>query len=345
MQNNIPWIEKYRPCRFDDIVLDPMNRVFFRNILSRKYFPNLMFYGPPGTGKTTTIINLINEYQAITNPHNVSLGKNKEGIIHLNASDERGIDIIRNQINQFVKSNHLFEPGLKFVILDEVDYMTKNAQQALKSLLQMCRPNVRFCLICNYISKIDESLQNEFICVRFNQLPKNEIYKFIRNITETEGVSITPGEIESIQTNYYSDIRSMINFIQLNSASSEQTERKELKIVCSDNWDKIHGLLRQSTLLSGNGRHCVASVLGDVELYIHELSIQYNIDKRNILNSYFNYVIRTYPEIIVPGFLSIVENVVHTTDDVPIKSVLAYFCSNLANHYQTTACHTITSVR
>jgi len=342
MQNNIPWIEKYRPGRFDDIVLDPMNRVFFKNILSRKYFPNLMFYGPPGTGKTTTIINLINEYQAISNTSAVSMGKNKEGIIHLNASDERGIDIIRNQINQFVKSNHLFEPGLKFVILDEVDYMTKNAQQALKSLLQMCRPNVRFCLICNYISKIDESLQNEFICVRFNQLPKHEIYKFIRNITETEGVSITAGEIESIQTNYYSDIRSMINFIQLNSA---QTERKELKIVCSDNWEKIHALLRQSTFLADNPYSCSASILREVELYIHELSIQYNIDKRSILNSYFNYVIRTYPEIISPAFLSIVENVVHTTDDVPIKSVLAYFCSNLANHYQTTACPTLTSVR
>jgi DNA polymerase III delta prime subunit len=203
--------------------------------------------------------------------------------------------------------------------------MTKNAQQALKSLLQMCRPNVRFCLICNYISKIDESLQNEFICVRFNQLPKHEIYKFIRNITETEGVSITPSEIESIQTNYYSDIRSMINFIQLNSTSSEKALDTELKIVCSDNWERIHALLRLAP--SGEFR--------EVELYIHELSIQYNIDKRNILNSYFNYVIRTYPEIISPAFLSIVENVVHTTDDVPIKSVLAYFCSNLANHYQT----------
>jgi DNA polymerase III delta prime subunit len=86
MQNNIPWIEKYRPGRFDDIVLDPLNRVLFKNILTRRYFPNLMFYGPPGTGKTTTIINLINEYQAVNNPLVLSVGKNKEGIIHLNAS-------------------------------------------------------------------------------------------------------------------------------------------------------------------------------------------------------------------------------------------------------------------
>jgi DNA polymerase III delta prime subunit len=101
-------------------------------------------------------------------------------VIHLNASDERGIDIIRNQIYQFVKSNNFFDVGLKFVILDEVDYMTKNAQQALKFLLQNSFYNVRFCLICNYISKIDESLKNEFICVRFNQLPKEDIFNFIK---------------------------------------------------------------------------------------------------------------------------------------------------------------------
>jgi replication factor C subunit 3/5 len=169
-KENIPWVEKYRPNKFIDIVLDPINRQIFQNILDGNYFPNLLFYGPPGTGKTTTIINMINEYQIKYNQ------KNKGMVIHLNASDERGIDIIRNQIYQFVKSKNFFEAGLKFVILDEVDYMTKNAQQALKYLLQSsCYNNVRFCLICNYISKIDESLKNEFLCIRFNQLPKEEI--------------------------------------------------------------------------------------------------------------------------------------------------------------------------
>ena len=177
-KQNIPWVEKYRPNNFDDIVLDPINRKIFQNILDKNYFPNLLFYGPPGTGKTTTIINIINEYQVRYNQ------KNKGTIIHLNASDERGIDIIRSQIYQFVKSKNFFDAGLKFVILDEVDYMTKNAQQALKYLLQSSCYNVRFCLICNYISKIDESLKNEFICIRFNQLPKNDIYKFIKNITK-----------------------------------------------------------------------------------------------------------------------------------------------------------------
>ena len=166
---SIPWIEKFRPSDFEDIVLDPLNKEILQNIINTSYFTNLLLYGPPGTGKTTTIINLINKYQEINNE------KNRGLVIHLNASDERGIDIIRNQINQFVNSKTLFTKGMKFVILDEVDYMTKNAQQALKYLLQNYSNNVRFCLICNYISRIDEGLQNEFLRLRFNQLPQEKI--------------------------------------------------------------------------------------------------------------------------------------------------------------------------
>ena len=126
----IPWVEKYRPNNFDDIVLDKYNKIIFNNILKKNYIPNILLFGPPGTGKTTTIINLINKFQHNNNQQNKGL------MIHLNASDERGIDIIRNQINNFVNSKTLFNQGTKFIILDEVDYMTKNAQFALKYLLQ-----------------------------------------------------------------------------------------------------------------------------------------------------------------------------------------------------------------
>ena len=130
MMTSSVFIEKHRPTKFENIVLDPLNKKILTNIINTSYFPNLLFYGPPGTGKTTTIINLVNAYQEKLNQ------KNKELMIHLNASDERGIDIIRSQISQFVNSKTLFNQGMKFVILDEVDYMTKNAQQALRYLLQ-----------------------------------------------------------------------------------------------------------------------------------------------------------------------------------------------------------------
>ena len=289
---NIPWVEKYRPSNFDDIVLEPLNRQLFQNILNNNYFPNLLFYGPPGTGKTTTIMNLISEY-------NNRYNKNSKGsVIHLNASDERGIDIIRNQIFQFVKSNNFFNNGLKFVILDEVDYMTKNAQHALKYLLQTTSYNVRYCLICNYISKVDTSLKNEFISIRFNQLPSNDIHSFIKQIIDNEKLNINNETIEMIQNMYNSDIRSMINFIQLN-----QTYNKlESNILTSSIWEEMLIILttpKKQPLLN---------------TYIQELSIKYNIDKKTIIKKYLNYIIRNKSNLITENFLIKIELLLHTND-------------------------------
>jgi DNA polymerase III delta prime subunit len=310
---SIPWIEKYRPTNFDSIVLDSINRTLFENILKKKHFPNLLFYGPPGTGKTTTIINLINEYQKKNS------GGGKGSVIHLNASDERGIDIIRNQINQFVRSMSLFETGFKFVILDEVDYMTKNAQQALKYLLQTSTYNVRFCLICNYISKIDESLQNEFICVRFNQLPKKDIYHFIKSITEKENIEITDENIDTIQTIYHSDIRSMINFLQLN----QNIENLGKNIIHRGVWEQIHALLSSST-----DDHVEPDIFG----FIHDISIKYNMDKKNIIQTYLNYVIRNYPQLVSGVFLNIVEKIIQN-QEIKNEHVIYYFIFSLRSYY------------
>jgi replication factor C subunit 3/5 len=230
LKNSTPWVEKYRPAVFEEIVLDPLNKKLLKNIIDNNYFPNLLFYGPPGTGKTTTIINLVNMYQEKMNL------KNKGLMIHLNASDERGIDIIRNQINSFVNSKSLFGEGMKFVILDEVDYMTKTAQIALRYLLNNYNNNynVRFCLICNYISRIDESLQTEFVRMRFNQLPESDIIKFLQKINENENLQIKPDILVSIQKYFMSDIRSMINYMQTN-----QDLIHECKIIKNDLWVKL----------------------------------------------------------------------------------------------------------
>ena len=229
MNNSIPWVEKYRPDSFENIVLDKNNEILFKNIIEMNLFPNLLFYGPPGTGKTTTIINLIKKYQEKYNQVHKSL------VIHLNASDERGIEIIRSQIMQFINSKPLFSKGVKFVILDEVDYMTKNAQQALKYLLQTYNKNVKFCLICNYISKIDESLKKEFIRLKFNQLPCEKIYSFIEKIVIAEELNITKNDIISIQKLFKSDIRSMINFLQSNQ-EFKTTENMKIKIISDSIW-------------------------------------------------------------------------------------------------------------
>jgi DNA polymerase III delta prime subunit len=293
--NGVPWVESYRPKIFEDIVLDPLNRQILKNIIDTSYFPNLLFYGPPGTGKTTTIINLINAYQAKLNI------KNKDLIIHLNASDERGIDIIRNQINFFVNSKPLFHTGMKFVILDEVDYMTKNAQQALRYLLQNYTGSVRFCLICNYISKIDEGLQNEFIRLRFNQLPKDDIIHFLNHISESEKLNISLKSLSCIQKLYKSDIRSMINFMQSNQDIVKlQNNEPILYIIDSDVWENIINMVSKRENIE------------TVKNYIHKISTEYNIDKKNIINDFLNYIIRNHSKYVSKDFLNFVENLMHS---------------------------------
>lgn len=207
---NIPWSEKYRPKLFENILLDESNKTFLNKILETNVFPNLLFYGPPGTGKTTTIINLINKYQ-LNNYKKI----NSSLLIHLNASDDRGIDIIRNNIYNFINSNNLFNDGIKFIILDEVDYMTKLAQQALKTLIQETnKNNVKFCLICNYISKIFNGLSDEFIKIRFNNIDSKHIINLLQNINKIENLNINKKNLEIICNYYENDIRSMINYLQ-----------------------------------------------------------------------------------------------------------------------------------
>jgi replication factor C subunit 3/5 len=303
----IPLVERWRPTKFEDIVLDPLNKQILGNIIETSYFPNLLFYGPPGTGKTTTIINLINAYQA-------KIGiKNKDLIIHLNASDERGIDIIRNQISFFVNSKPLFHGGMKFVILDEVDYMTKNAQQALRYLLQNYSNTARFCLICNYICKIDEGLQNEFLRLRFNQLPNKEIIIFLKNISKFENLNIDEKSLMCIQKLYKSDIRSMINFMQsnqdifkLNNSSKENNSNSKsiinFNIIDNNVWESLSNKIFEKTSL-------------DILVSeIHNISIKYNIDKKNIIKDYLNYIIRNKSYIITSEFLEFVENLMHSQE-------------------------------
>ena len=313
--NGVPWVEFFRPKFFEDIVLDPLNRQILKNIIETSYFPNLLFYGPPGTGKTTTIINLINAYQT-------KIGiKNKDLIIHLNASDERGIDIIRNQISFFVNSKPLFHTGMKFVILDEVDYMTKNAQQALRYLLQNYTSNVRFCLICNYISKIDEGLQNEFIRLRFNQLPKNDIIKFLKNISTSENLNMSEKSISCIQKLYKSDIRSMINFMQSNQDIVNQDN--EFNIIDNDVWENLISKLSKREKIDS------------IKDYVHSISINYNIDKKNIIKDFLNYIIRNHPKYVNNSFLNYIENLMHSqiqNNNIHIYYALSRLTSFISTH-------------
>ena len=207
--STLPWTEKYRPKLFNNIIIDDIIKETLINSIKKDCIPNLLLYGPPGTGKTTTIINYIKLYQKEYNQ------EFNELVIHLNASHDRGIETIRNEIHTFVNSSTMFNKGTKFIILDEIDYMTEPGQITLKNIiLKYKSENIKFFIICNYISKVIQCLQNEFIILKINTLNKCNIENLLNNIIKSENINVSKCKVKNLISLYKYDIRSMINELQ-----------------------------------------------------------------------------------------------------------------------------------
>lgn len=200
-----PWIEKYRPQTLNDIVLNKMNKTILDNMINKNHFSNLILYGPPGTGKTTTILCLMNDY--------CKLHKCSNNYIHLNASHERGIEVIRNQIFNFTEKNNLFGSVRKFVLLDEVDSMTKQAQNNLSIVIQNCKNDVTFILICNFLNRVIERLRCSFTILHFNNT-SNICDDFIHKCLKNENVKISEEKVRLIKRANSHDLRSVLNQLQ-----------------------------------------------------------------------------------------------------------------------------------
>ncbi|GMI10300.1 hypothetical protein TrRE_jg11793 [Triparma retinervis] len=153
----LPWVEKYRPSSLTDLVAHEEIISVLTKLIESDKLPHLLLYGPPGTGKTSTIIAMAKKMYGEK--------KYKGMVLELNASDERGIDVVRNQIREFAGTRQLFSSGTKLILLDECDAMTSDAQFALRRIIEKYSTSTRFCLICNYVSKIIPALQSR--CTRF----------------------------------------------------------------------------------------------------------------------------------------------------------------------------------
>ena len=299
-KGSIPWVEKYRPDVFDNIILDNNNRELFKNILKKNHFPNLLLHGPPGIGKTTTIINLIDNYKKQNNE------ESKTSVIHLNASDERGIDIIRNNICNFVTSDNLFSKGMKFVILDEVDYMTRIAQQALKCLIQEYSNGIRYCLICNYISKIDNSLRYEFVKVRFNKLNEYDIFNYLNKINKEENINMSDKTIKNIIEIYDSDIRSMINYMQSNIYN-------KINILDNNVYNNLLNINKNNNLQVFN------KTLNTIEQ-------GYKINKKLILKNYIEFILHNKLDLLNSNIIEELEYIIHNLGTEELVENYIYFC-------------------
>jgi replication factor C subunit 3/5 len=181
-------------------------------LIDNDNLPHLLFYGPPGTGKTSTIVAAAKRMY----------GKSYSSMaLELNASDARGIDVVRNEIKDFAGTRQLFRTGTKLIILDEADAMTSDAQFALRRVMEKFTKNARFCLICNYVSKIIPALQSRCTRFRFAPLSQEQIQGRLLEVAKTEKCNYTEDGIQAILRLSGGDMRRVLNLLQSTTMSSE----------------------------------------------------------------------------------------------------------------------------
>ncbi|ORY36540.1 P-loop containing nucleoside triphosphate hydrolase protein [Rhizoclosmatium globosum] len=204
-EDSLPWVEKYRPSQLDELISHGDIIQSVSKFIDQNKLPHLLFYGPPGTGKTSMILAVARKLYG---------PKYKSMILELNASDDRGIDVVREQIKNFASTKKIFSSGFKLIILDECDAMTQVAQNALRRIVEKYTQNVRFCIICNYVSKIIPALQSRCTRFRFAPIPESFIRTRLDHVVAAESINITETGRSALLKLSKGDMRRMLNILQ-----------------------------------------------------------------------------------------------------------------------------------
>ncbi|EGX90624.1 activator 1 41 kDa subunit [Cordyceps militaris CM01] len=211
-----PWVEKYRPKSLDDIAAQEHTVTVLQRTLQAANLPHMLFYGPPGTGKTSTILALAKQ---LYGPEMM-----KSRVLELNASDERGISIVRDKVKNFARMQLTNPPAgyrdkypcppFKIIILDEADSMTQDAQSALRRTMEIYSKITRFCLICNYVTRIIDPLASRCSKFRFKSLDQGSAKKRLEEIATAESVPVDDGAIDALIRCSEGDLRKAVTFLQ-----------------------------------------------------------------------------------------------------------------------------------
>lgn len=223
-----PWVEKFRPQSLADVaahrdIIDTIDR-----LTSENKMPHLLLYGPPGTGKTSTILAVARKLFGVQ-MHNM--------VLELNASDERGIDVVRQQIQDFASTQSFSfgaKASVKLVLLDEADAMTKDAQFALRRVIERYTKSTRFALICNNVNKIIPALQSRCTRFRFAPLDAVHVNERLKHVITAEGLDVTEDGLTALVRLSNGDMRKALNILQSTHMASKQIT-EEAVYLCTGN--------------------------------------------------------------------------------------------------------------
>ncbi len=216
---NRPWVEKYRPRILDDVVNQKGIVKRLKQFVKDKSMPHLIFAGPAGTGKTTSALAIVRDLYGRRMLVNRTY-------LELNASDARGIDVIRTYIKDFAKARPPIDISFKILILDEADNMTSPAQQALRRTMEKYTNNCRMILICNYSNKIIPPIQSRCVVFRFSSLNNDDIKKRVKYIAQQENITLTPDGLNALTDVSRGDCRRAINYLQSCGTISKKIDQE-----------------------------------------------------------------------------------------------------------------------
>jgi len=275
MKNHSLLVEKYRPTNIDNYVGNENIKSTIKDYISQNDIQNLLFYGPAGTGKTT-LAKLI--------------AKNIDcDLLYINASDERGIETIRDKVSGFASTMSF--KALKIVILDEADFLTIMAQASLRNVIETFSRSTRFILTCNYLERIIDPLQSR--CQTLKIVPPNklDIINHLMKITNKEGIKHSVSDLETIVNNNYPDVRKMLNTIQISTVNNT-ISLDESTLVESNYMDKVLSELNKKKPNWRTIRQIIAdSNVSDFEgfyRYLYDKSNEYAPGKEGMIAYYIN---------------------------------------------------------
>lgn len=236
--NNRPWVEKYRPRLLGDVVNQKGIIKRLQQFIKDKSMPHLIFAGPAGTGKTTSALAMVRGLYGRKMAINTTF-------LELNASDARGINVIRTYIKDFAKAKPPSDIPFKILILDEADNMTAPAQQALRRTMEKYTKNCRMVLICNYSNKIIPPIQSRCVVFRFSSLNKEDIKERVKFIANQEQMSLTPDGLIALVDVSKGDCRRAINYLQSCGTISKKIDQDIVFRVAGEvPSDKIREILK-----------------------------------------------------------------------------------------------------